>query len=145
MLRLIGACAEAGAEALAVADTVGFAGICGQLVDEFGDFPLKVYLHDTLGTGIANAYAAIEAGIRILDGTIGGLGGCPFAPGATGNVVFEDLVYLCERCGLPTGIDPLRLVPVRQILERELPDEPLHGALAQAGTPPGIDWRAGEA
>ena len=148
VLRLVEDCAEAGAEALAVADTVGFAGpaqvagLCGRLVDEFGDFPLKVHLHDTRGTGIANAYAAIEAGIRILDGTIGGLGGCPFAPGATGNIVFEDLVYLCERCGLPTGIDPEGLVPVRQILERELPGEPLHGALAQAGPPAGIDWRA---
>ncbi len=149
VLRLIGDCAEAGAESLAVADTVGFAGpaqvagLCGRLVDEFGDFPLKVHLHDTRGTGIANAYAALGAGIRILDGTIGGLGGCPFAPGATGNVVFEDLVYLCERCGLPTGIEPERLVSVRQILERELPDEPLHGALAQAGPPAGIDWMAG--
>ena len=151
VLRLIGDCAEAGAEALAVADTVGFAGpaqvagLCSRLVDEFGELPLKVHLHDTRGTGIANAYAALEAGIRILDGTIGGLGGCPFAPGATGNVVFEDLVYLCERCGLPTGIDPQRLVAVRQILERELPGEALHGALAQAGLPAGIDWRAGEA
>lgn len=149
VLRLVGDCAEAGAEALAVADTVGFAGpaqvagLCGRLIDEFGDFPLKVHLHDTRGTGIANAYAALEAGIRILDGTIGGLGGCPFAPGATGNVVFEDLVYLCERCGLPTGIDPEGLVAVRRILEKELPGEPLHGALAQAGLPGGINWRAG--
>ncbi len=148
VLDLIGECVEAGAEALAVADTVGFAGpaqvagLCSRLVNEFDDFPIKVHLHDTRGTGIANAYAALEAGIRILDGTVGGLGGCPFAPGATGNVVFEDLVFLCERCGLSTGIDLEKLMRVRHILERELPGESLHGALARAGVPKGIDWQA---
>ena len=148
VLDLIGECVEAGAEALAVADTVGFAGpaqvagLCSRLVNEFDDFPIKVHLHDTRGTGIANAYAALEAGIRILDGTVGGLGGCPFAPGATGNVVFEDLVFLCERCGLSTGIDLEKLMLVRHILERELPGESLHGALAGAGVPTGIDWQA---
>ncbi len=149
VLRVLGKCAEAGAHSLAIADTVGFAGpaqvtqLCKLLIREFGDYPLKIHLHDTRGTAIANAYAALDSGIRILDGTIGGLGGCPFAPGATGNVVFEDLVYLCERCGYDTGIDLDRLVKVRSILEREMPGEPLHGTLANAGIPPLIRWAAG--
>ena len=151
VLRIVGDCASAGAEALAVADTVGFAGpsqvasLSRLLVKEFGGYPLKIHLHDTRGTGIANAYAALEEGIHILDGTIGGLGGCPFAPGATGNVAFEDLVFLCERCGYPTGIDLERLLGVRDLLERELPGEDLHGALARSGIPQGIAWKAGTA
>ena len=151
VLRIVGECASAGAEALAVADTVGFAGpsqvasLSRLLVSEFRGYPLKVHLHDTRGTGIANAYAALEEGIHILDGTIGGLGGCPFAPGATGNVAFEDLVFLCERCEYPTGIDLERLLKVRNILKRELPGEDLHGALAKSGIPRGIAWKAGAA
>ena len=150
VLDLVGECVEAGAETIAVADTVGFAGprqvagLCRRLVGEFDGYPLKIHLHDTRGTGIANAYAALQAGINVLDGTIGGLGGCPFAPGATGNVVFEDLVFLCERCGIPTGVDLEKLVMVRSILERELPDEQLFGAVAKAGVPTGIDWKASE-
>ncbi len=146
---LLEACADAGADTLAVADTVGFAGpvqvseMCRGLRDAFGDIPLKVHLHDTRGTGIANAHAALEAGIRILDGTIGGLGGCPFAPGASGNVVFEDLVFLCERSGLPTGIDLPGLFEARRLLESAMPDEPLFGSLARAGPPDIIGWQTG--
>ena len=146
--RLAADCAAAGASCIAVADTVGFAGplqvsrLCRLLVREFTGMPLKVHLHDTRGTGLANAYAALEEGIRILDGTIGGLGGCPFAPGASGNIVFEDLIFLCERCGYPTGIDLRKLMRVREILEKELPNEPLHGKIAQADVPGTIGWRA---
>jgi hydroxymethylglutaryl-CoA lyase len=85
--------------------------------------------------GIANASAALDAGVRILDGSLGGLGGCPFAPGATGNVVFEDLVFLCESKGFDTGIDIEKLIAVRSILRSEMPNEPLYGGLARAGLP----------
>src|SRR6202161_984270 len=85
--------------------------------------------------GIANAAAALDAGARILDGSLGGLGGCPFAPGATGNVVFEDLVFLCESKGFATGIDIEKLISVRGILRSEMPDETLYGGLGRAGRP----------
>ena len=146
VIRLSVVCAGAGADRIAVADTVGYAGprqvfeMCKSLLPILDSVPLVIHLHDTRGTGIANAYAALEAGVRILDGTIAGLGGCPFAPGATGNVVFEDLVYLCERCGFATGIDLELLMNVRPILEKSLGEETLNGALAQAGVP-GINWR----
>jgi hydroxymethylglutaryl-CoA lyase len=92
--------------------------------------------------GVANAAAALDAGARILDGSLGGLGGCPFAPGATGNVVFEDLVFLCESKGFATGIDIDRLIAVRTILHSEMPNEPLYGGLARAGLPRGTAARA---
>ncbi len=151
VLGLVDSCLEAGAEVISVADTVGVAGprqvgeLCRQLLPRLGDVPLVAHLHDTRGTGIANAFAALDAGVRVLDGTIGGLGGCPHAPGATGNVVFEDLVFLCERSGFPTGIDIAGLAPVRSILAAEMPGEPLSGALARAGAPGFIDWKAEEA
>ncbi|HXQ09234.1 MAG TPA: hydroxymethylglutaryl-CoA lyase, partial [Bradyrhizobium sp.] len=100
-----------------------------------GTKPVCVHLHDTRGMGIANASAALDAGARILDGSLGGLGGCPFAPGATGNVVFEDLVFLCESKGFATGIDIEKLVAVRAILRSEMPHEALYGGLARAGLP----------
>ena len=102
---------EAGVDMVAVADTVGYAGpkqvgdLTRAVVKIAGNKPVCVHLHDTRGMGIANASAALDAGARVLDGSLGGLGGCPFAPGATGNVVFEDLVFLCESKGFPTGID----------------------------------------
>jgi len=122
VMKLVEKCLEAGVDFVAVADTVGFA--C-------------IHLHDTRGMGIANASAALDAGARILDGSLGGLGGCPFAPGATGNVVFEDLAFLSESKGFATGIDIERLVAVRAILRAEMPDEPLYGGLARAGLPSG--------
>lgn len=148
VIRLCVACAEAGADLIGLADTVGFAGP-NQVADltararaALGDLPVSIHLHDTRGMGIANAAAALDAGARILDGSLGGLGGCPFAPGATGNVVFEDLVYLCERKGFATGIDLEKLVAIREIAAAAMPDEPLHGALARAGAPKLIDWHA---
>lgn len=148
VLRLSEDCLNAGADMVGIADTVGFAGprqvgrLCADMAVLCGDRPFIVHLHDTRGMGVANAAAAITAGCRVLDGSLAGLGGCPFAPGATGNVVFEDLVYLCETMGFSTGIDLPALVDVRTILERELPDETLHGALARSGPPPNITWAA---
>lgn len=147
VVRLAVACADAGADLIGLADTVGFAGpdqvadLTARVRAEVG-IPVSVHLHDTRGMGVANASAALDAGARILDGSLGGLGGCPFAPGATGNVVFEDVVYLCERKGFATGIDLEKLVAVREIAAAEMPDEPLYGALARAGAPNLMDWRA---
>ena len=107
-----------------------------------GAKPVCIHLHDTRGMGIANASAALDAGARVLDGSLGGLGGCPFAPGATGNVVFEDLVFLCESKGFATGIDIDRLVAVRSILKSEMPNEQLYGGLARAGLPCGTASKA---
>jgi hydroxymethylglutaryl-CoA lyase len=143
VLRLAGRCFDAGSDIIAIADTVGCAGpkqvgeLTAQMVKLAGDNPVCVHLHDTRGMGIANASAALDAGVRILDGSLGGLGGCPFAPGATGNVVFEDLVFLCDSKGFATGIDMDKLVAVRAILQASMPDEPLYGGLARAGLPKG--------
>jgi len=146
VIRLASACLAAGADAIGIADTVGYAGprqvgtLCRDLLDRIAPSPLTVHLHDTRGTGIANAYAALEEGVRSLDGTIGGLGGCPFAPGATGNVAFEDLVYLCERCGHTTGIDITALSGILAIIRSSMPDETLTGTLGPAGPPDKIPW-----
>jgi hydroxymethylglutaryl-CoA lyase len=141
VIKLVEKCLEAGVDFVAVADTVGYAGpkqvgeLTKAIVKVAGGKPVCVHLHDTRGMGIANASAALDAGARILDGSLGGLGGCPFAPGATGNVVFEDLVFLCESKGFATGIDIDRLVAVRSILKSEMPGETLYGGLARAGLP----------
>ena len=148
VLRLVDKCLEAGVDFVAIADTVGYAGPkqVGELtkaaVRIAGSKPVCVHLHDTRGMGIANAAAALDAGARVLDGSLGGLGGCPFAPGATGNVVFEDLVFLCESKGFPVGIDLEKLISVRKILRAEMPNEPLYGGLARAGLPSGTAAKA---
>jgi len=147
VLRIVERCLAAGVDAIGIADTVGYAGpkqvgaLTAHTVALAGDTPVCVHLHDTRGMGIANASAALDAGARILDGSLGGLGGCPFAPGATGNVVFEDLVFLCESKGFTTGIDIHRLVAVRAILQAAMPGEPLYGGLARAGLPKGFAAR----
>ena len=97
-----------------------------------------VHLHNTRGLGLANALAAIEAGITTLDSSLGGLGGCPFAPGASGNIVTEDLVFMLEAMGISTGIDIDRLLEVRAIVRAGLPGEPLHGFTPDAGLPLGF-------
>jgi hydroxymethylglutaryl-CoA lyase len=141
VVRLVEKCLEAGVDVVAIADTVGYAGpkAVGELtkaaVKIAGSKPICIHLHDTRGMGIANAAAALDEGARIFDGSLGGLGGCPFAPGATGNVVMEDLVFLCESKGFATGIDIEKLVAVRSILKSEMPNEALYGGLARAGLP----------
>jgi hydroxymethylglutaryl-CoA lyase len=141
VIRLAEKLYEAGVDMVVVADTVGYAGpkqvgdLTRAVVRIAGSKPVCVHLHDTRGMGIANASAALDAGARVLDGSLGGLGGCPFAPGATGNVVFEDLAFLCESKGFSTGIDIDRLVTVRSILEAEMPGEQLYGGMARAGLP----------
>ena len=149
VLRLTEKLFEAGVDMVAIADTVGYAGpkqvgeLTAAAVKIAGPKPICIHLHDTRGMGIANASAALDAGARVLDGSLGGLGGCPFAPGATGNVVFEDLVFLCESKGFKTGIDIEKLIAVRGILKSEMPGEALYGGLARAGLPRAARRRAG--
>ena len=148
VLRLVEKCLEAGVDAVGIADTVGYAGpkqvgdLTRAAVKLAATKPICVHLHDTRGMGVANASAALDEGAGILDGSLGGLGGCPFAPGATGNVVFEDLAFLCETKGFATGIDIEKLIKVRAILRAEMPDEALYGGLARAGLPHGAKAKA---
>ena len=136
---------EAGADELAICDTVGYANptevrtLLGRIVESFGStVDIAAHFHDTRGLGLANVYAALEAGVVRFDATLAGLGGCPYAPNATGNVVMDDLVFLLEGAGLSTGVDLDRLIEVREIIARNLPDEPLHGMYARAGAPKGF-------
>ncbi len=96
-----------------------------------------VHLHNTRGQGLANAFAAVELGITTLDSSLGGIGGCPFAPGASGNIVTEDLVFLLESMGLSTGIDLAALIKVRESVTAALPEVELFGFTADAGLPLG--------
>jgi hydroxymethylglutaryl-CoA lyase len=121
VIAIAGRLAETGPVEIAVADTIGVA-VPGQVRDLIGalremlpdEIRLRAHFHDTRATGIANAWAAWEAGADVLDSSLGGLGGCPFAPGATGNIATEDLVYLLERSGLPTGIDLTKAIAVNK-------------------------------
>ncbi|SFU47509.1 Crotonobetainyl-CoA:carnitine CoA-transferase CaiB [Methylobacterium sp. 174MFSha1.1] len=134
---------EAGADVVALADTLGYATpshirrLVRAVRAEIGPDRLgNLHLHDTLGTALANAMAGLEEGVRGFDGALGGLGGCPFAPGSVGNVATEDLVHLLEAEGVRTGIDLPRLIAAREALRAGLPSEPLQGRVAAAGLPP---------
>tara|TARA_R110002095_G_scaffold68008_1_gene57892 strand:+ start:18616 stop:19560 length:945 start_codon:yes stop_codon:yes gene_type:complete len=148
VLKLAEACLDAGADIVGIADTVGYAGprqvgeMCRAMQKLCGDRPFIIHLHDTRGMGVANAAAALDNGARVLDGALGGLGGCPFAPGATGNIVFEDLVFLCETMGFSTGIELEELKSSRLIAENAMPGEAFYGALHKAGAPAISEWKA---
>jgi hydroxymethylglutaryl-CoA lyase len=103
-----------------------------RLQREIGDRAGAAHFHNTRGQGLANVVAALEAGVTTFDASQAGLGGCPYAPGATGNIVTEDLVSLLESMGLRTGIDLGRLLAARQILADALPGEPLYGYVRAA-------------
>ncbi|HQT88374.1 MAG TPA: hydroxymethylglutaryl-CoA lyase [Acidiphilium sp.] len=141
VLRVVTALAQAGVTSIGLADTVGYAnpGAIKSLVRavraEIGPVLHGLHLHDTMGLGLANALAGLEAGIRDFDSALAGLGGCPFAPGASGNIVTEDLVFMIEAMGFRTGIDLQALIEARKILHAGLPAEPLHGHVAKAGIP----------
>ena len=142
--RLAAMYVEHGADEISIADTVGYANpaqvkaLFTRLKSAVGDVPLSAHFHDTRGLGLANVVAALDAGIRDFDACLGGLGGCPFAPGATGNIVMEDTVFMLESMGLRTGIDLDKLIAVREIVESGLPDDPLRSAIAQAKPPVGF-------
>jgi len=97
-----------------------------------------IHLHNTRGQGLANVMAALEVGLTTIDSSLGGIGGCPFAPGASGNIVTEDLVYLLESMGLDTGIDIDRLLEVRAQVQAALPEEQMYGFVPDAGLPLGF-------
>lgn len=144
-MRLAERFVEAGADELAICDTVGYANptevkaLFTRVVETFGEaVDIAAHFHDTRGLGLANVFAALEAGVVRYDATLAGLGGCPYAPNATGNIVMEDLIFLLEGAGLKTGVDLDRLIEVREILSRNLPDERLYGMYALAGAPKGF-------
>jgi hydroxymethylglutaryl-CoA lyase len=136
--------AKAGADEIMLADTVGYGNPAqvGRLFKEvaraIGKLPLRAHFHDTRGLGIANVVAAVEVGVRRFDASLAGLGGCPFAPGATGNINIEDCAFLLESLGFATGIDISELVGVRTLVEPWLPNERMFGMVALAGLPLGF-------
>jgi isopropylmalate/homocitrate/citramalate synthase len=139
IVELASRCTAAGTDAVLLADTIGVAvpsqvkGLVSTSL-QLG-VPVGVHLHDTRNTAIGCAWAAVEAGATLLDGSVGGIGGCPFAPRSTGNVATEDLVYLLEREGVGTGVDLDELIRVAEWLEGVL-GRPLPGRVYRAGTFP---------
>ena len=136
---------EAGVDELGLSDTVGYASpksvksLIRKVRAVAGDDKVKsVHLHNTYGLGIANAFAAYEEGIEVFDSSQGGLGGCPASPGASGNIVTEDLVYMFEAMGVETGIDLEALMDCRKYLTEGLPGEPVYGMTPNAGLPKGF-------
>lgn len=135
---------KAGCDEVGLSDTTGYATpnhltrLTKAVKAAVGDDKLTgLHLHNTRGVGLANVYAALECGITTLDASLGGLGGCPFAPGASGNIVTEDLVYMLDAMGLKTGIDLDKLFAVRDIVQAALPGEELYGFTPHAGLPKG--------
>ena len=136
---------KAGCDEIGISDTTGYADPLAvrQMVKlvraAVGDEAVTgIHLHNTRGLGLANVVAGLEEGLTTFDASLGGLGGCPFAPGASGNIVTEDLVFMLEAMGLKTGIDVDKLCQVRNILKSHLPDEPLYGFVPDAGVPKGF-------
>ena len=132
-------------DGVALADTVGLRQSCpGETVVPPGNESHRseklegAHFHNTRGLGIANALAAYEEGVRSFDSSMGGLGGCPFAPGASGNVITEDLVFMFESMGVKTGIDLQKLFVARKILVEAIPAEPIYGHIPVAGLPKGF-------
>jgi hydroxymethylglutaryl-CoA lyase len=144
VVRLAEAAAEAGAQEFSLSDTTGYANpaqvrrLVRAVRSAVGDLLTTLHLHNTRGLGLANVVAGLEEGITTFDASLGGLGGCPFAPGASGNIVTEDLVFMLQAMGLETGIDLPKLLNVRQIVAAALPGEPLYGFTPDAGLPLGF-------
>ena len=144
VIRLAVQCAEAGVDEVGLSDTTGMAHpaqvrrLFTRLRAELGPKAGAAHMHNTRGLGLANCLAAYEAGVRTFDASQGGLGGCPYAPGASGNVVTEDLVFMFEAMGIDTGVDLERLLAARAPLAAGLPGEPLYGMTAEAGLPKGF-------
>lgn len=140
VVRLAEAAMQAGAEELSLSDTTGYADpaqvrrLVRKVKSAVGaDHLTTLHLHNTRGLGLANALAGLEEGITTLDASLGGIGGCPFAPGASGNIVTEDLVFMLNAMGFETGIDLEKLLKVREIVAAALPGEPLYGFTPDAG------------
>ena len=136
--------ARAGADSVNLSDTTGMGNpaqvrrLFSHLRKELGGKAGGAHFHNTRGQGLANVVAALDVGVTLFDASQGGLGGCPYAPGATGNIVTEDLVFLLESMGLRTGIDLQKLIAARIKISDGLPDEPLYGHVHDAGLPKGF-------
>jgi hydroxymethylglutaryl-CoA lyase len=138
VMRIVRAAAEAGVAEIALADTIGVADpwLVRARVEAAKTaapgIPLRMHFHDTRNTGLANAFASVEAGVDVLDASCGGLGGCPFAPDATGNIGTEDLVYMLERAGFETGYDLPKLITTAQWMAQIL-GKPPAASVSRAG------------
>jgi hydroxymethylglutaryl-CoA lyase len=139
----------AGADEAGLSDTTGMANpaqvrrLFNRVRAEIGDKTGAAHMHNTRGLGLANCLAAYDVGVRTFDASQGGLGGCPYAPGASGNVVTEDLVFMFEAMGVSTGVDIEKLIAARAALQSGLPGEPIYGMTPEAGLPKG--WASARA
>jgi hydroxymethylglutaryl-CoA lyase len=138
LVDVAAAAVEAHPTELVLADTIGVAvprdvrERVAAVREAIGDVPLRCHFHNTRNTGMANAYAAVEAGVAVLDASLGGIGGCPFAPRAVGNIPTEDLVYMLDRGGVETGVSLERLITAAEWLAQQLGRD-VPGLLSRAG------------
>ena len=148
VIEMAGLLVEAGAQSVGLSDSVGYANptqvkrMFTRLKREIGEKAGAAHFHNTRGQGLANVVAALEADVTTFDASQGGIGGCPYAPGATGNIVTEDLVFLLESMGLRTGINLEQLIAARAIVSEGLPGEPIYGNVPDAGLPKGFVYAA---
>ena len=149
VIRLAEAVIEAGADESGLADTTGYANptqvrrLFKRLRAAIGNKAGAAHMHNTRGLGLANCLAAYEAGVTTFDSSQGGLGGCPYAPGASGNVVTEDLVFMFESMGVSTGIDLEALIAARELLKAGLPEAAIYGMTPEAGLTVGFRYADG--
>jgi len=149
VIRMAREVVAVGADESGLSDTTGYANpaqvkrLFARLRAEIGDKAGAAHMHNTRGLGLANCLAAYEAGVRTFDASQGGLGGCPYAPGASGNVVTEDLVFMFEAMGVSTGIDLERLIAAREALKAGLPGETVYGMTPEAGLTKGFRYADG--
>lgn len=141
VVRLSSQLVAAGADETGLSDTTGYANpaqvrrLFRRVFAEIGDKCGAAHMHNTRGLGMANNLAAYDVGVRTFDASLGGLGGCPYAPGASGNVVTEDLVFMFEAMGIDTGINIAKLIDAREPLKAGVPQEAVYGMVAEAGVP----------
>ena len=147
VIDMAGQLARAGADSIGLSDTTGYANpaqikrLFQRLRAEIGSEKMGgAHLHNTRGRGLANVVAALEAEVDTFDSSLGGLGGCPYAPGATGNIVTEDLVFMLEAMGLRTGVNVDALIEARAVLLHGLPGETIYGNVPEVGLPKGFAY-----
>jgi len=143
VIELAEKCAAGDPTEIGLADTIG-AGVPSQVTELFARLgeklprlPLRAHFHNTRNVGLANAYAALQAGVQSLDASVGGIGGCPFAPAATGNIPTEDLLYMLNRMGVETGVSINALIETSRWLEEQI-GRPIPGMLMKAGVFPRV-------
>lgn len=145
VVRMAVKCVELGVDEVGLSDTTGYGNpaqlkrLAQGIWRTCGHEKMSgVHLHNTRGQGLANALMAVELGFTTIDSSLGGIGGCPYAPGASGNIVTEDLVWMLESMGLKTGINLEKLLAVRTLVAKSLPDVPMYGFVAESGLPKGF-------